>query len=759
MYQALKIIVTGRIQGVGFRPFIYSLAKKYSLRGTVQNNLGTVQIIAEGKQAALSEMVQELTFSHPPLAKIDELTTHQLAPSYYEDFTIIASEESGNALPWVSPDAAICVDCLEEFSNPENRRYLYPFINCTQCGPRYTITERLPYDRTHTTMKEFEMCGRCREEYDDPTSRRHHAQPICCAECGPALKLYHTAGDVISGDQGEITQVIDLIKQGKIVGIKGIGGYHLACDAFQEKVVARLRLKKRRPKRPLAIMVKSLAVARKFCHLSKQEEETLTGQTRPIVVLRKKAEGTLPDLLSPGLSTIGIMLPYTPLHYLLFENNELDCLVMTSANPSGFPIQYKDESLHDLADYVLTHDRKIHLPIDDSLVQWDGDRLLHLRNGRGLVPDPIKTNDQVDDIIALGGQQKNTFALGRQNHVIMSPHIGDLDNEEMIEHFESQLSHYRKWLGVEAAYAAVDKHPLYTTTSLAKNLTSHVIPVQHHHAHHVSCMEENGLGEPSLGIILDGTGYGDDGHLWGFEFLYGNADSFERLAHLHYSPLPGGEKAVKEPWRNAVGMLLNGCPEEGKKLSVELFPEKTKQIHIIEQMVKQQIHSPMAGSCGRLFDAVSAILGINHHSTYEGEPAITLSDYMNRRSTHSSNKIYTYSIHTGKPVMQIDFYSMIHEIVQDKLNNVPPSLIIEAFHNTIISCCIEMIQKLVKRRPDLNKNVVLSGGSFQNIYLTRHIQKRLHLEGFTVYTHNKVPCHDGGLSLGQLIIASRAVNK
>jgi hydrogenase maturation protein HypF len=757
MYKAIKIIVTGKVQGVGFRPFIYHLSKKYQLNGMVQNNLNSVTIMVEGQERNLEKMVDEIKRYPPKLAKINEINIHQIPLAHYKEFTIIPSKKNGRSISWIPADAAICKKCLDELNDPYNRRFHYPFINCTQCGPRYTIINRLPYDRPNTTMKEFPMCHDCEEEYEDPSNRRHHAQPICCSDCGPTVTLYDQGGKLLAENQSAIMQTIDLIKQGKIVAIKGIGGFHLACDAYQESVVDRLRLLKKRPQKPLAVMVKSLEVASDFCHISSNEEDLLTSYEMPIVILKRKREGVLPQNISPGLSTIGVMLPYTPLHHLLFKKHKLECIVMTSANPSGFPILYKAthlEPLQNICDYILTHNRKIEFPIDDSVVQCDEENTIFVRRARGFVPEPLKTTSNVDHIIALGGNQKNTFSVGIQNNIVMSPHVGDLENEEMFASFEEQLQHYKEFLGVKEVNVAVDKHPLYTSTSIAQKLNRKIISIQHHHAHHVSCMEDNGLTEPCLGIILDGTGYGEDGNIWGFEFLYGDAKSFERLAHLKYTPLPGGEKAVKEPWRNAVGMLLYYWPQKGKELCMELFPERLIEINIMEQMIVHQMNSPMAGTCGRLFDAISAILGICTISTYEGEAAIKLSDCMNRTKLESTGEMYSYHLITSTPnQLQLDLSPMIFQIIKDKLQQ-STTAIIQKFHTTLVSCCIQMILKLLRNRPELNRTVVLSGGSFQNVFLAREIQKGLQKEGFNVYTHKHVPCHDGGLSLGQIIIAA-----
>ncbi|MBM7663291.1 hydrogenase maturation protein HypF [Bacillus mesophilus] len=763
MYKALSIMVTGRVQGVGFRPFVYSLAKKFHLTGTVQNNLDHVILIMEGEKENLVRALKELKDSPPPLSKIKNITVNEIPPVYSEEFTIILSKKiEAYSLPWVSADAAICELCLEEMNDPFNRRYNYPFINCTQCGPRYTIIQSLPYDRPNTTMSEFMMCKQCYEEYENPLNRRHHAQPICCSLCGPTISLNNTKGELVTQDEEALIETGELISSGHIIGIKGIGGFHIACDALQERAVEEIRIRKNRPSRPLAIMVRDLEVVKKYCYLSKEEVEMLTSSVMPIVVLQKRKECNLPEMLSPGLSTVGIMLPYTPLHHRLFKTSSLECMVMTSANPSGLPILYKDESLHALerlCDYILTHNRDIYLPIDDSVVQFSHENMLYFRRARGFVPDPFQTKSEVDGIIAFGGNQKNTFAIGKQQDIVISAHIGDLENEEMIQFFKNQLHHYQTWLDVEVKHIAVDKHPLYASATLVKEYDCNVIPIQHHHAHLVSCMEDNGIADPCIGIILDGTGYGDDGNLWGFEFLYGNAQSFERLGHLEYTPLPGGEKAVKETWRNAVGMLHYYWQEEGIAMAIKLFPEKENEINIIKRMIEKQIHIPMAGTCGRVFDVVSAILGICLSSSYEGEAAITLSDQMINEMEHSE-QIYPFQIKTNKEnLLQLNLSPMIYQIIQDKLNNRCITKIIQTFHQTIVSCCVEMITRLVELKPHMNRTVMLSGGTFQNIYLTKEIKAKFQGKGFVVKTHKNVPCHDGGLSLGQIIIASHFIDK
>lgn len=760
MYQALNIIVKGKIQGVGFRPFVYNLSKKYDVNGTVQNNVGSVSIIIEGEEEKLYKMIHELTKNSPNLSKITDLKIQKIPPNYYQDFTILQSKEGEYSTTLdITLDAAICEICLEEMMNPQNRRFQYPFINCTQCGPRYTIIHHFPYDRAYTTMEKFPMCPDCQNEYNNPNNRRHHAQPICCPNCGPTLNLLNTKGERIANNLLAIAKTTELLKCGKIISIKGIGGYHLVCDASQEKAIDLIRNRKKRPQKPFAIMVRSLEVARKFCHISSDEADLLTSLEKPIVLLQKKYENSLPNNIAPGLSKLGVLLPYTPIHHLLFENQELECLIMTSANGSGFPIYYKDsdyEVLRELCDYTLTHNREIIHPIDDSVIQHNGQHTVFIRRARGFAPEVIASNINVSNIIAYGGNQKNAFAIGKQKDIILSPQIGDLDNEQMMNSFNKQLQCLKEWYNVDEKYIAVDMHPLYATTIFAKQSKSEIIQVQHHHAHHVACMAEHNLNEPCLGIILDGTGYGKDGHIWGFEFLYGDAKNIRRLGHLKYTPLPGGDKAVKEAWRNAVGMIFSALKEDGNRYATQLFPEKSNEIHVIEQMILKQLNTPMAGTCGRLFDAVSAILGICTSSTYEGEAAIKLSDYLTIDTINRKTKnVYPFKIiENDQMEFEIDMSAMIRQIIIDKLTHKSLIQIIEKFHQTIVESCVKLILIIVEKFPHINRNIVLSGGSFQNNYLSIEITNQLQEEGFQVYTHQKIPCHDGGLAIGQLLIAA-----
>lgn len=759
MYRTIRITVSGRVQGVGFRPFIFSIAKKYSIKGTVQNNMDGVFIVAQGNSENIENFVDAIKRESPRLSRIDEIIVTEIDSNEFIDFTIIPSERSGKSSLVIPIDSAVCSDCIKEMKDPNNFRYQYPFINCTQCGPRYTIIDELPYDRPYTVMKDFIMCEKCANEYDDPMNRRHHAQPIACEVCGPELVLLNMDGEQVGKKEIAIKEIKKLLVEGKIIAIKGLGGYHLACDAHNELTINRLRKRKNRLNRPLAVMAANLDVVKELCYLSSDEKKALISPEAPIVVLKQLENNCLSETLAPDMKTLGVMLPYTPIHHLLFDDNKLDLLVMTSANPSGLPILYKDEQaltyLLGIADYILTTNREILHPLDDSVLQIVEQSYSLFRRSRGFVPDPITTKQPVHQIVALGGQQKNIFALGRHEQIFLGPHIGDLDNIEVINFFKTEYRHLMKWMGIESKVIAIDLHPLYATREIAEEIGGQIIEVQHHHAHLVSCMEDNNIQESSFGIILDGTGYGEDGNIWGFEILYGNAKHYERIAHLKYTPLPGNERAIKEPWRNAVGMLIGYFGNEGKTLSKKIFTEKSYEIDIIDNMIKKNINSPLAGTCGRLFDAVSAILGVCKEATYDGEPAILLSEMMYQNNCLDFN--YKYNIkRDSSNHLELDLSTTLFGIVNDYLNGREICEIVRGFHNTIIDACTELIYQTVMEFPKYNKNVMLSGGSFLNKYLTTELVKSLSSKGLNVFTHKNVPCSDGGLAYGQIIIAANS---
>ncbi|MEH7157408.1 carbamoyltransferase HypF [Neobacillus drentensis] len=754
MRAAVKIAVRGRVQGVGFRPFVFQLAATYQLNGTVQNNMDGVKIHLEGESERIQMFLSDLKIRAPRLSKINEILVEESVIENRAGFTIIASERSGTSMLVIPIDSAVCEDCLREMNDPNDFRYQYPFINCTQCGPRYTIIEALPYDRPYTSMVEFPMCDDCRREYEDPTNRRHHAQPIACPKCGPQLKLLGNLGEEIDSEN-PIKETIRLLKEGKVVAIKGLGGYHLCCDARNEQAVAELRRRKNRPLRPLAVMAASMTEVEKLSEFNVAERDLLQSPESPIVVLKKRDGFELAASVAPRMRTIGVMLPYTPHHHLLLADPELSCLVMTSANPSGLPIVFKDEEafqyLDGIADYYLIHNRAILHPVDDSVVQLNDGNVDFLRRSRGYVPDPFTTNNDVTGIVAFGGQQKTTFTIGRNEQIFVGPHIGDLENIETIDHYQYELKHLLKWIDTPMKTAVIDAHPGYQVQRMAKEyLFTEVIEVQHHHAHMAACIDEHHLSGLTYGIILDGTGYGLDGKIWGFEIFSGDAAGFERMAHLHYTPLPGSEKCIREPWRNAVAMLIGYHGDAGVVLAKAIFTDKSAEIEMLEKMIEKNLNTVYAGTCGRLFDAVSAICGITRVSTYDGEAAIQLAELVNDQVIYQP---YPFDLQETDGIT-IDFSKMMKEICNDVLTGEDIAMISGRFHETIVVAIVGSMVLLKERNPHANTNVVLSGGSFHNRYLRKRVRTELENRQFNVFVPEQVPCNDGGLSYGQLAVAA-----
>lgn len=782
----------GRVQGVGFRPFLFGLAERYAVNGTVQNNMDGIRMEAEGAAPALQELLAAIRREAPRLARVDDIRAVPLPVEGRLGFRIVESSREGASSLVIPVDAGICPDCLAELKDPANRRYRYPFISCTQCGPRYTIIRELPYDRPYTSMSGFPMCPACREEYGDVADRRHHAQPIACPECGPRLVLYTmdeapkkplgragAEADEPAGPRQQearrplaeadeaVRRCVKLLRQGAIVAVKGIGGYHLACDAGSEAAVARLRQRKRRPTRPLAVMAADAETARRAARLGSPELRLLGSPEAPIVIARKAEAWPLADSVAPGMATVGLMLPYTPLHVLLME--ELPFLVMTSANPSGQPILYRDEEafeyLAGIADYVLAHDREILHPLDDSVVQVVDGQPDILRRSRGYAPDPLTAPVDMTGRAALGGQQKNTFALGRGQQIFIGPHIGDMDSVETQEHWRKELAHSVKLLGAELRQTAADLHPGYETGRLGREMGREPMGVQHHHAHLVSCMADNGLPpeEEVYGIMLDGTGYGPDGCIWGFEILTGSASGCRRLGHLRYTPLPGGEKAVREPWRNAAGMLTALFPEQAPGWLTRLFPGKGMELAVLSRMASTGMNSPWAGTCGRLFDAVSAILGLVAKSGYDGEAAIRLSELAAFADADGVNTItpFGYAIRDkGKAeALELDMSEAVRQIVEERLAGSSPEALALRFHETVARSAVELLQRALEKEAGIAggmPKVMLSGGSFHNPYLARRIPSLLRERGLEPYRHKRVPAGDGGLALGELLAAAYA---
>lgn len=767
-----KIEITGIVQGVGFRPFVYNLASSMGINGFVLNNSRGVTIEAEGKE--IDQFINDLQNSAPPLARIEEIRTAELHPIGYRGFEIKESRSEEGLSTLISPDISICKDCFKELFDPSDRRYLYPFINCTNCGPRYSIILDIPYDRPETTMSSFTMCKECNDEYHDPTDRRFHAQPNACPECGPQLQFtVHSSQFTVEDKKNPLKATISLLKKGAIAAIKGLGGFHLACDARNDRAVKRLRESKRRNNKPFAIMVPDIKTIKQFCEISKDEEELIASPMRPIVLLKKKTNSSISDFVAPQNKYLGVMLPYTPLHYLLFYyplNSRLStlhshfaALVMTSGNLSEEPIVINNEEalsrLSPIADAFLLHNRGIYMRVDDSVVrrQTFGGRshVINIRRGRGYTPSPIDLGVDLPQVFAAGGELKTTFCFTKGRHAILSQHIGDMENKEAHDFYKETFKNLRKTFKVEPEIIAHDLHPNYWSTRFAGELqkslsipSSSLIPVQHHHAHIVSCMAEHGLKGKVIGIAFDGTGYGTDGKVWGGEFLIADSNDFERYAHLDYIPMPGGEKAIREPYRMALSYLYSTFGDEMHKLYPSFFERfEQKEMRSLISMIKEGINSPLTSSCGRLFDAVSSLLGVSDRITFEGEAAIELEMVTSK----TASSMYSFEVQESHPYL-INVKPMIIAIVEAMNNKEAVSDISGKFMNTLIEIVANISMKV--REENGIEKVVLSGGCFQNRLLLKGAYSRLENEEFTVFTNSAVPPNDGGISLGQALIAA-----
>lgn len=742
------VTVNGIVQGVGFRPFVYNEAVRNNLKGWVKNTSEGVYIDLEGEEINIEEFLKTLKNSPPPLSKIEEITVEDKSIKGYKSFTIEKSNEISNSITLISPDMAICKECEMDIKNPENRRYKYPFTNCTNCGPRYSIIKKLPYDRAMTIMEEFKMCPMCQQEYENPLNRRFHAQPNACKDCGPEVWLTDNLGNGIEHKE-PIEGLIELLKKGYIAGVKGLGGFHLVCDGKNEQSIKTLRERKKRPYKSLALMMRDIDTVKKYCEVNDLEEEILTGRKRPILLLRKK-NNLLPNNISPDNNRLGVMLPYTPLHMLLF-NEELDVLIMTSANSSGLPMVYKNEDavekLKHVVDYFLFHNREIYMPVDDSVVQVVGSKENVIRSARGYAPMALKLNN-ISDCLSCGSQLKNTFAISKEHHVFISPHIGDMENLEVYNSFVRGVEHFKNIYSIKPKIIAFDMHPDFLGRQYSKNLEGVKVPIQHHHAHIVSCMVENNINREVIGIAYDGTGYGTDGKVWGGEFLICNYKDFERIGHLDYTPLPGGEIAIKEPYRMALSYLYKSYGEQVDNFISWEKPLENNMTKNILNLIKRNLNCIETSSMGRFFDAVSALLDLKRKVTYEGEAAIALESICSL----DEKGVYSYGICNNNGELIINEKKIIMDIMKDLKDGVNKGKIAKRFHNTVIAFTIDMCEK-IRDIKGIN-GVALSGGVFQNNILLKGIALGLEKQGFKVYTHGKIPTNDGGISLGQLVIAN-----
>ncbi|MEW6231158.1 MAG: carbamoyltransferase HypF [Chloroflexota bacterium] len=780
-----RLLIRGAVQGVGFRPFIHRLASEHALKGWVLNSTEGVACEVEGPQEQVQRFLQDLRPKAPPLAVIEHLEASFLPPVGYTSFDIQPSREALSQFVLISPDIAVCPDCLREMQDPGDRRHDYPFTNCTNCGPRFTIVENIPYDRPKTTMKAFAMCQDCQREYHDPGDRRFHAQPIACPACGPRVWLIpgnegraasgtFTSKEILATGPAAIDAARELLRQGAIVTIKGLGGFHLACDATNPVAVQELRERKQRVDKPFAIMSPDARAVASYCHLAPGEQQLLESPQRPIVLLRRQEGAPIAPAVAPNNCYLGVMLPYTPLHHLLFSQ-EGDrpagrwplALVMTSGNRSEEPIAKDNgaalEQLAPLADYFLLHDRDIHVRCDDSVTRLFQGKEAVIRRSRGYAPFPVRLDFPLQEILACGGELKNTFCLTRDNYAFLSQHIGDLENLETLESFESNIEHFKRLFRIEPKIVAHDLHPDYLSTKYAQELASNhwaqstgsevrLIPVQHHHAHMASVMAENGLNETVIGVSFDGTGYGIDGAIWGGEFLVGDYRGFHRAAHLKYVPLPGGTAAIKRPYRMALSHLFNALRPDAFSIHLPLWEQlEPSEQAVLRRQIETGLGSPPTSSMGRLFDAVSSLLGIRQVINYEGQAAIEL-EMVAQEGVEGSYEFAIQESGVKGHGLLIDPAPLFRDLIADIKAGVPTGVISARFHRGIAEM-IATVCGIIRKRHGLNK-VVLSGGVFQNVYLLLQALRCLERLSFEAYIHHLVPANDGGISLGQALVAN-----
>jgi len=751
MIQRVSIVIRGAVQGVGFRPFIYRLATELQLKGFVLNSPTGVFIEAESEKEILNTFLLRIEKEKPIHAIIQSMEFSFLDVVGYTQFEICDSETNGKTSAFILPDIAVCDDCLKEMFDPNDRRYLYPFINCTNCGPRFSIIESLPYDRPGTSMKIFEMCDDCKQEYDNPLDRRFHAQPIACPKCGPHIELITHSGKILSRNNNTILATADKIRQGKIVALKGLGGYQLICRADDENIIAELRKRKNREGKPFALMFPDLESIKEVCEVFPFEERLLKSPESPIVLLKRKEEGNqilVHSSIAPGNPTLGVMLPYTPLHHLLLKELQIP-IIATSGNLSEEPMCITEEEafqrLKNIADYFLIHNRPIVRHVDDSIVRVMMDREIVMRRARGYAPLPVELNCETENetYLAVGGHLKNTVALSSGKNVFVSQHIGDLSTQEAFSAFQNVVNDFKNLYEAKDILAVADLHPDYLSTKFAKNNFENISFVQHHQAHVASCYAENKLEGTALGVSWDGTGYGLDGTIWGGEFFRFDDSSFMHFAQFRKFPLPGGDLAIKEPGRSAVGLLFEIFGEklfEEKIEFINIFSEQEKKILL--QMLKNKINSPLTSSVGRLFDAVAFLTGIKRTTSYEGEAAMMLEF----AAAPAISDYYPFDLLPGE-VLIIDWQKMIETILDEMKNNVSPKIISAKFHNTLVESICSVAEKSHEEK------IVLSGGVFQNAYLLEHTVHRLRTSGFNPYWHQRIPTNDGGISLGQVAIA------
>jgi hydrogenase maturation protein HypF len=754
--KGMLIKIKGIVQGVGFRPFIYQQAIRHHLTGWVRNTSSGVEIEVNGSLDDLQEFVTTIKNNPPPLARIDDLRIEPCETNHYTSFEILESKaHPGEFIP-ISPDVSICDDCTRELFYPQDRRYRYPFINCTNCGPRFTIIQDIPYDRPNTTMSGFEMCPDCRHEYENPLDRRFHAQPVACPKCGPQVWL-EKEQQILEKGEDAISVAREWLRDGKILAIKGLGGYHLACDAANDQAVNNLRERKKRSDKPFALMAFDLEVIRRHCKLTAEEEELLLSPQHPIVILDRRPKSDVSPMVAPQQPTLGVMLPYTPLHMLLLEPapGYPEMFVMTSGNLSEEPIAYIDEDAKDrlqgLADGFLLNDRPIHIRTDDSVTRVADKKMSIIRRARGYAPDPIRLPFDVKSVLAAGAELKNTFCITRDRYAFISHHIGDLENFETYQSFKEGVEHFKRIFKLEPQAIACDLHPDYLATRYAlAESARQVLPlyhIQHHHAHLASCLADNQWDESGLviGLCFDGTGMGTDGAIWGGEILLGNYEKYIRAYHLAYTPLPGGDTASRKASRTALSHLWSaGIDWDMEIPAVSALCGEER--NIVRTQMEKNINAPLTSSMGRLFDAVSAILGICQESTYEGQAAIELENACDTMEFGS----YPFA-YNGNEILQ---KTMLEALMQDWYSGTPVPVLASRFHNSLVNMVLDRC-KSIRESQGIN-TIAMSGGVWQNRFLFTRSINSLKDSGFNVLYHRQVPTNDGGLSLGQAVIAAHA---
>src|SRR5262245_46155978 len=758
MATRVQILVRGIVQGVGFRPYIFSLARRRALRGHVLNNDSGVLIDVEGETNAVEQFINEIKFNPPPLSQIESVERRDiLSTASHSEFRIAESESAGRKSVPIAADIGVCADCLRELFDPRDRRFRYPFINCVNCGPRFTIIEDVPYDRAKTTMREFTMCAACRAEYENPDDRRFHAEPAACPACGPRLYLTDEGGRKLENGDNAIAHARGLLLNGKILAIKGVGGFHLACDATNAGAIRRLRDRKYREDKPFALMAGSIEMIEEHCSVSAFERDLLLSTRRPIVLLARKPDSVISNwsrAVAPGLNSVGFMLPYAPLHYLLLDNLDRP-LVMTSGNVSDEPICHEDrdalERLENIADYFLLHDRRIRVRADDSVVRARENREIILRRSRGYAPQALKASFKfAREILACGADLKNTFCLTRGDHAFISHYIGDLENLETFQSFEQGVERFRRLFNLNPEVVVHDLHPAYISTQYAMTLAcaSVKIGVQHHHAHIAGCMADNGVKGEVIGVAMDGLGYGTDGRLWGGEFFVAGFEQAERVTHLEYAPMPGGTKAIREPWRMAAIHLHRALGAAVFDRNLDFAKRLDRRAWAtLSRMAERGVNSPETSSMGRLFDAVASLIGVRDVANYEGQAAIELEMMADESQDDSYEFDFSDGVIKPSPV--------ICDIVADLVRRVPAPVIAAKFHNAVARLILVVARRIRAERG--LRRAALSGGVFQNLLLLNRTIRLLEGSDFEVYTHGRVPTNDGGISLGQAVVADALI--